>query len=305
MSTRRRRRIAIGVLALVGIAGVPSASQAQLFPDLQIRRERPCCVQEDPRYHMVREVYFGYYPTCWRQFPPGWGCYPKVGMADWEAAKIKMPVKPSEENAYLEEPRGGGASRRRLPPAVPGGPAEAPRRPGLPLPEASGSLFEGDISSPPRSRLNNPPAAGSGTLPTPRPNPNPTLPSNPDNLFNPSGTTPPETNLTPEPIEPGNVIAELPVPATEIPAMTAPVLEAGEASASRPEVLLEGELPQAPPLGPPALANPPVSGALGPIPGPASVETPAPAPAPSQVQETNRPRKPGFLANILGRTRKR
>jgi hypothetical protein len=56
------------------IVGLPAVAEAQLFPNLAIRRHRVSCDQEAPVYRLYRQQYYGYYPTCWRVFPPGWGC---------------------------------------------------------------------------------------------------------------------------------------------------------------------------------------------------------------------------------------
>jgi hypothetical protein len=50
------------------------AQQSGLFPLAPIRRERVPCAMEDPVYQLYRREYFGYFPTCWRPFPAGWGC---------------------------------------------------------------------------------------------------------------------------------------------------------------------------------------------------------------------------------------
>ncbi len=64
------------VWAAALVLGVPALVQAQtqLFPLAPIQRQRPPCPMEDPIYGMYRQQYFGYFPTCWRTFPPGWGC---------------------------------------------------------------------------------------------------------------------------------------------------------------------------------------------------------------------------------------
>ena len=38
------------------------------------------CELEPPVYKVYRQQYFGYFPTCWRKFPPGWGwvTYPMI-----------------------------------------------------------------------------------------------------------------------------------------------------------------------------------------------------------------------------------
>lgn len=111
-----------GMLAgLVVVLFAPGLASAQLFPNLPIRRQRPDCSQENPQYKVIRQEYWGYYPTCWRKFPPGWGC-PSPEAPNWEAAKQKLPLTPLENlsNSTKPEP----------PPANGAGPGEGPDRPG-------------------------------------------------------------------------------------------------------------------------------------------------------------------------------
>jgi hypothetical protein len=68
-------------MKIVGAFGLfllfDSWAQAQhtgLFPNLWVRRERQECAQEAPEFRLYRQMYYGVYPTCWRRFPPGWGC---------------------------------------------------------------------------------------------------------------------------------------------------------------------------------------------------------------------------------------
>ena len=100
---------ALGVLATCLLA--TSVAEAQLFPNLPIRRERVPCPEELPVYGLYRNKYYGYYPTCWRQFPPGWGC-PNHESPDWEAELARQPLDiPDEEfggyGGYGEEGLGG------------------------------------------------------------------------------------------------------------------------------------------------------------------------------------------------------
>lgn len=127
-----------GLLALALIVVLPELAAAQanaLFPDIYIKRQRECCANEDPQYRMIREQYFGYFPTCWRRFPPGWGCL-SPDAPNWEEALRKLP---------LEIPEGMGAAGEE----APAGPTDDPfMRPGrepegaLPeLPRDEGTLF--------------------------------------------------------------------------------------------------------------------------------------------------------------------
>src|SRR5262245_23754476 len=72
MRTRRWRSPA--AVALAAFLGLPALAEAQLFPDMNIKRERPPRSHEAPIYSLYRQQYYGYFPTCWRRFPPGWGC---------------------------------------------------------------------------------------------------------------------------------------------------------------------------------------------------------------------------------------
>lgn len=349
MSTRRRRRFAFWMLGLAAVLGIPSLAHAQLFPDLQIRRQRPCCNQEDPRYHMVREVYFGYYPTCWRQFPEGWGCYPKTGMPDWAAELTERPIEPI--NDYYAAGEGGvgvpPSVRHGNYPAAPGrGDNVPPPEAGLPLPEERGSLFDSDNTLRPPGGVMNPPSGVPETTPSPAPslpggpgdlfNPAPSGPTprdRDDDLFNPapSGTTPPDAGAeadagagagavadeTPTPSGLPRTGSSAPAPTEElsltepagpteaVPSAEPPALGSDSQPSTGPEVLLEGELPQAPPLGPPGSIASPVSSNV--MPAPSAVPVPVQVPPRSNLPASvsNPPRRGGFLANLFGRTRKR
>ena len=80
-----------GLLALAVVLGTPALASAQLFPNLPLRRERTACANENPQYKMIRQEYWGYYPTCWRKFPDGWGC-PSPYAPNWERDKGKFPL---------------------------------------------------------------------------------------------------------------------------------------------------------------------------------------------------------------------
>lgn len=82
MNSHRRSGFLLG---LAVVLGVPSLASAQLFPNLPIRRQRPDCSQENPQFKVIRQEYWGYYPTCWRKFPAGSGC-PSPEAPDWAKA---------------------------------------------------------------------------------------------------------------------------------------------------------------------------------------------------------------------------
>lgn len=136
------------LLLLTIVLGAPALASAQLFPNLPIRRERPDCSHENPQYKMIRQEYWGYYPTCWRKFPPGWGC-PSPEAPNWEKSKQDIPfvLEPSEGGADggRNRDRGGDAGTETPPDGgTPRGaePGTKPRTPFPPLPEERTSPFD-------------------------------------------------------------------------------------------------------------------------------------------------------------------
>src|SRR4051794_33602426 len=145
------RSRATALLFLTICLGAPSLASAQLLPNLPIRRQRPPCEMENPQYKMIRQEYWGHYPTCWRRFPPGWGC-PSPEVENWAQAKAKLPIDmPTGEEPDLANPsqRRNGAARPNnggeMDPERPRDPAN-PRRPndsGIPaLPNDVKSPFD-------------------------------------------------------------------------------------------------------------------------------------------------------------------
>lgn len=178
MGTMRRRRWQTPALwAMALILGLPALADAQLFPRLPLhKRQKPPCDQEPPVYGLYRQQYYGYFPTCWRRFPPGWGCpspeAPNVPALMEELKKVK-PFNPDEE--FGEAPNGPDQG-----PAAPE-PEDMPK-----LPEPGTSPFD----LPPNEM--NPPA-GIQPLPdadAPRP------PA--DNFPNDDFSTPPNVPNAPE-----------------------------------------------------------------------------------------------------------
>jgi len=152
------------LFGLLAVLGLPALAQAQLFPNLPIRRERQDCTQENPQYKMIRQEYWGYYPTCWRKFPPGWGC-PSPEAPDWEASKRKIPLVPPEPIDGGDD-LGGDEPGMEPRPDEGGRPARPRDNEGLPpVPDDNVSPFD------PTPR---PPAGGNAPSPfdpTPRPAP--------------------------------------------------------------------------------------------------------------------------------------
>ena len=152
-----RRGRSSALLALAMILGVPALAEAQLFPNLPLRkRERADCSQENPQYKMVRQEYWGYYPTCWRKFPAGWGC-PSADAPNWEQAKRDLALDKLPDDG-LPPAEGDGM------PADGADPAETPANPpannALPeLPSEGTSPFDQPVTPP------TPPPATPGTAP--------------------------------------------------------------------------------------------------------------------------------------------
>jgi hypothetical protein len=251
LSGRRYRGLALVALALVGL---PAAAEAQLFPNLPIRRQRPDCAQERPDYRYVRHEYFGYYPTCWRRFPPGWGC-PSAEAPNSAAAmeEIKREAaraaqsppgeqpdeaQPTDENAMPAQPtlpegevpalpnqvspfnlnRGDPANRPGNPP---GGatPENPPPGSGVPSPRASAPESSSDQPEAPSLSANDDPAAPLALLDVGNPSSPPTaapVPA-PDTLPFPG---PPEPTTPPgaSPRATAPTLGAFPQPPTAAPA---------------------------------------------------------------------------------------
>ena len=97
MVTKSGRRWALAAgLAFAWMLAAPSFAEAQgLLPDLPTRfRKKPPCASEPPFYSTVRHQFFGYYPTCWRRFPPGWTCpCPNPELPDFQASLAKQKLR--------------------------------------------------------------------------------------------------------------------------------------------------------------------------------------------------------------------
>ena len=251
--TRRRFRSPVAwALALVfGVPALAEAQQSGLFPLRPIKRERVPCPMEDPVYRLNREQYFGYFPTCWRPFPKGWGC-PSPEAPDVEKAFRDEPLQkptglappPGEEGGNLPG-MGPGEPGRGLE-GMPGGPAPGPGN--LPALPPGRSPFEIDEGKP-------------GTAPG-RAQP---------------GTAPPRDRTTPSPFDPGTLeptkpstgASSLPGP-VESPAVSTTSGTGGESPptaqpAGISEPLLALPDPSATPSAAPAGGNgttPPGSGPL-------------------------------------------
>jgi hypothetical protein len=162
-SRRRDQGLALAVLTVVlSLPHLAQAQQSGLFPLHPIKRQRVPCDQEDPLYKTYKQQYFGYYPTCWRTFPDGWGC-PSREAPNKEEEFKKLPLLSGAGEPPTEEK-----------PMEPAGPV---RRPAVPnAPEGERSPFELDkptdpFTTPPRPgteprqpRGNSPPPTDSPPL---------------------------------------------------------------------------------------------------------------------------------------------
>jgi hypothetical protein len=135
-------------LTLVLVVGLPALVEAQLFPNMWIKRKRDDCANEPPFYGHVRHDYFGYYPTCWRKFPDGWGCPgPNNELPDAAKEFARQPRDPvpefAPEDIDIGRPVGGrGAAPAGGPDGGTGGARPLPDLPGAP------SRGDRDLSSP-------------------------------------------------------------------------------------------------------------------------------------------------------------
>ncbi len=159
MLMRIYRRVGLlWITALALTAWLPNHVQAQhtgLFPLRPIKRERVPCANEDPVYRLHREQYYGYFPTCWRKFPDGWGC-PSPEAPDPSKSFRDLP----RETPQLPEEYRRGPDDIAPPPRD-----EAPN--GLvPLPKPRDDMFgPTNPNSGPPPRGNNPSAANLPGLP--------------------------------------------------------------------------------------------------------------------------------------------
>ena len=92
----------LGLLIVLALGLFPELASAQpnaLFPEIYVKRKRPCPETENPQYRMIREQFYGYYPTCWRRFPEGWGCQ-SADAPDFAAslAKQKLDLPTNGQN---------------------------------------------------------------------------------------------------------------------------------------------------------------------------------------------------------------
>jgi hypothetical protein len=249
----RLRSPAAWALAVVVMA--PAAARAQqtgLFPLLPIRRERVPCEAEDSVYRLYREQYYGYYPTCWRRFPPGWGAAcpnPEAPNPAESFTRIPRGNPPPVPEAEGDEPNGGGMGPDE--PAVPPGGANdrAPSTNPLPAVPRGNNPFDMDMEDRgnPAAPRTAPPPSNPPDLPPPGRQDNrstpPTRPSSLGPLPGPLPGPSAEVGLAPQgrvsAAAPGDALLALPEPpATEAPAAVSPLppvdIPAGAANDATP-----------------------------------------------------------------------
>ena len=309
---------AVWAFALVLAAPLlASAQQTGLFPLAPIRRERVPCPMEDPLYGLYRSQYYGYFPTCWRRFPPGWGCpSPEAPNAAQSFAEIKRDELPSVEEAPPEE--GGGPEGPPRP--APGGELE-------PLPGGRGPAVPSPEQLPPIPGGTRSPFE----LEKPRPAPGPSNPNGASLTPAPAepGTAPslnPPGDGDESPARPGSETAARLAPApTPAPAPAPPPVlpspspspSVPTAPAERGDVLGSGPESTSPllalpdPSGPSASTVPPGGGTPVESSGPPSLPSPTPVTppeastaSPAPVQAPRRLSVLGNLFNAIGLKRR-
>lgn len=172
----QRNRLWLGLIGLAIFGG--QSAEAQLFPNMWIRRQRPDPSSESPIYKMNRDQFYGLHPTEWRRFPTGWGLTnPEAINRDELMQQVSKEVKRLDEEFGV-----GGNDRSRddedLPPRGGAGAAaggrgrdqgEAVPRP-VPLPSDTESPFNldkpaGDKPAPVKPDLDTKPRTSPPTAP--------------------------------------------------------------------------------------------------------------------------------------------
>jgi hypothetical protein len=233
---RLRSPAAWAFLMIVGAPMLAEAQQGGLFPLAPVRRQRVPCPMEDPTFGLYRQEYYGYFPTCWRRFPPGWGC-PSPEAPNPAASFKERPRDPLPDLRQPgDEPNGAPGDRGNAPMEDPRGGTELPRVPS----DNSTSPFQldrpGDRTAP-RPDRNPPPPADSNPLDLPGPvdGAKPTKPK--------AGDVPPPTGLIEQPAAPGledAPLLALPDPVAPPAAPTSPFAAPGAAALPPPTVLGPG-----------------------------------------------------------------
>ena len=181
-----RLRFVLGVIGLALFAS--ESANAQLFPNMWIRRQRPDCDTESPMAKMNRDFYYGYHPTEWKRFPEGWGVSsPELINKEELMAQIQKEIKrldeefgpPARDNRGEDNdlPQRGGAGRDNEPGTT------IPRP--VPLPNQDSSPFNLDTkpATPPARPAMPAPGTGGTAQPGTTPPAAPSLPKAGDSPF--------------------------------------------------------------------------------------------------------------------------
>src|SRR6185312_8224024 len=115
-----------------------------------IKRQRVPCPNEDPVYRKYRQDFYGYYPTCWRRFPPGWGC-PSPEAPNQKKAFQDLKLQDPPELGPADGDDGRDMDREPAPDR-----GAAPDKPNLPNVPRSTAPSPFDLDAKPEASPRNP-----------------------------------------------------------------------------------------------------------------------------------------------------
>jgi hypothetical protein len=293
-------------LTLVLVVGLPALVQAQLFPNMWIKRQRQDCANEPPFYGHVRQNYFGYYPTCWRKFPEGWGCpgpNDEVPNAAKEFAlrpRDAVPEFPPDIDDLMT-PRGGRGA------APSGGTEDGPGGDRRPLPNipgapTTGAPFRGDRDLTTPDVFTTPGLPRPTTPGTPPPSGRPVPPPGDTQPFDPVRPPMPRSSNDSGPLPRVSNLPSLEGPASDrsiTASVGGPTLLDGDGTSSNGAVLALPSM--TPPTRPFIAGDSLVVSSMPPSlpPGGTYVEPTDSASAPAQA-----PRRPSLIGSLFSRFRR-
>lgn len=275
--SRLRSQAVWTLLLIVGAPTFVQAQQTGLFPLRPIRRERVPCPAEDPVYRLHREQFYGYFPTCWRRFPPGWGCMSPEA-PDPAASYKKYPRTPPPSDAMEGDQ-----------PGAPGAMPDEPDQEGAPRPGGGAAPGPNPLPTPPPSRGNL------FELDDTKPGNAPNRPAPPPGS-NPNDLPPPGSALSPRTAPDSKPSAGLMAPGLP----TAGLAPREAAPGGGPDALLA--LPENPGAGAPPN---PVVNPLPPVDAPTgALNEPVPGPGPT-MQPEQAPQRRSLLGGLFSGLRRR
>jgi hypothetical protein len=292
-------------LTLTLVVGLPALVQAQLFPNMWIQRKREACDHEPPFYSHVRQNYFGYYPTCWRKFPEGWGCpgpndeLPDAAKSFAERPRDAVPTYRPDDNDLMS-PSGGRPS------APTGGTDTGGTRDRRALPDIPGNPPTGTSPRSDRS-LESPDPFATPTLPRPS---TPTTPNTPGRPAPPTGGAQPFDPIPPPMPRASNDSGRLPR-ASNLPSLEGPASDRPSTALVGGPTLLDGDgtapngavlaLPSMSPPNPRVAGDSLVVSSMPPSlpPGGSYVEPANPESVPAQA-----PRRTSIIGGLFSRFRR-